>query len=211
MFTGLIEEVGTVTTIEQRDDLVRLGIRGPLVTSDAGLGDSISVNGVCLTVTELPGDAVFVVDVIGETLSRSSLGAVAVDSGVNLERAAAVGDRLGGHIVQGHVDAMSALLERRHEGEWEVFRFDLAASAAPLVVEKGSITVDGTSLTVSAVSEPSAASGWFEVSLIPVTLRETTLGTLSEGDTVNIETDLVARHVERLLAFGGQQRWGAAG
>lgn len=202
MFTGLVEEVGTVVAKQDLGEgLVRLRVRGPVVTSDAGLGDSISVSGVCLTVTELPGDGVFAVDVIGETLVRSSLHALEVDSRVNLERAMALGDRLGGHIVQGHVDAVAALRSTRAEGEWRVLRFELPAPAAPLVVEKGSITVDGVSLTVSAVTPPRASDAWFEVSLIPATLRETTLGDVTTGSVVNVETDILARHVERLRAF----------
>lgn len=201
MFTGLVEELGHLVALDGDDDFVRLRIRGPLVTSDAQLGDSISVNGVCLTATELPGDGTFAVDVMGESMRRSALGRLAVGDAVNLERAMALGDRLGGHIVQGHVDAVAPLLERRVEGEWHVLRFALPRDVAPLLVEKGSITVEGVSLTVSAVSEPGAAEGWFEVSLIPATLRETTLGALEAGDHVNLETDIVARHVERLLAF----------
>ncbi|GGA56283.1 riboflavin synthase subunit alpha [Pseudoclavibacter endophyticus] len=204
MFTGLVEEVGTVVAIERAGDLVRLRIHGPVAAGGASLGDSIAVSGVCLTVTELPGDGAFAVDVIGETLNRSSLGAVAEGGAVNLERAMALGDRLGGHIVQGHVDATAALVERRDEGEWRVLRFELPAPAAPLVVEKGSITVDGVSLTVSAVTPATAPAQWFEVSLIPATLRETTLGAVGSGALVNLETDLVARHVERLLAFGAR-------
>lgn len=202
MFTGLVEEIGSVVALDASDpQLTRLHLRGPLVTSDASTGDSISVSGVCLTVTELPATGEFTVDVIGETLARTSLRDLAVGSAVNLERAMALGDRLGGHIVQGHVDATAALRETRTQDDWRVLRFELPAVAAPLVVEKGSITVDGVSLTVSAVSPPRADDAWFEVSLIPATLRETTLGALEAGSIVNLETDILARHVERLRAF----------
>ena len=201
MFTGLVESLGTVRSLTREGDLVRMRVAGDTVTLDAALGDSIAVNGVCLTVTELPGDGTFAADVMGETLDRSSLGALRAGSPVNLERALAAGDRLGGHLVQGHVDATAELLERRDAGEWHVFRFELPEAVAPLVVEKGSITVDGVSLTVSAVTPPRARQAWFEVSLIPVTLRDTTLGALEPGARVNVETDLVARHVARLLAF----------
>lgn len=202
MFTGLVEEIGSVVAVDAATPgLTRLHLRGPLVTSDAALGDSISVSGVCLTVTDLPSAGEFIVDVIGETLTRSTLGALAVGSHVNLERAMALGDRLGGHIVQGHVDATGEVLETRVDGDWRVIRMSLAADAAPLVVEKGSITVDGVSLTVSAVSEPRDEAAWFEVSLIPATLRETTLGALEVGVNVNVETDILARHVQRLREF----------
>lgn len=203
MFTGLIEELGRVIALEGDDRFVRLRVAGPLVTSDASLGDSIAVNGVCLTATDLPGDGTFACDVMGESMRRTALGRLAAGMPVNLERAMALGDRLGGHVVQGHVDAVAELLGRRDEGEWRVLRFSLPPQAAPLVVEKGSIAVDGVSLTVSAAGEPDLADAWFEVSLIPATLRETTLGTLERGQVVNLETDMLARHVQRILAFGG--------
>jgi riboflavin synthase len=195
MFTGLIEEVGEIVAIDPSGDSARLTVRGPVVTSDAGHGDSISVSGVCLTVVEQGADW-FTADVMKETLAASTLGTFRPGRAVNLERAAQVGDRLGGHIVQGHVDGTSAVLSVTPGDAWQVLRFSLDDENAPLVANKGSISVDGTSLTVSAVG-----TDWFEVSLIPETLTATTLGRLAVGDRVNIETDILARHVERLLSL----------
>ena len=200
MFTGLIEEVGEITAIVPTDNSVRLTVRGPKVVADAGHGDSICVSGVCLTVVEKTADS-FTADVMGQTLAMSTLDAVAAGTKVNLERAAELGSRLGGHIVQGHVDGTAEVLEVRPSGDWTVIRFGLSRDIAPLLVDKGSITVDGTSLTVSAVSAVTDSQQWFEVSLIPETLVATTLGQRAIGDRVNIETDIVARHVERMLAF----------
>ncbi|MFD1715517.1 riboflavin synthase [Amnibacterium flavum] len=201
MFTGIIEEIGEVTSLETLGDgSARITVHAPVAVSDARHGDSISVGGVCLTVIDQGADW-FAADVMGQTLAVSALGAVRVGSSVNLERAMQAGARLGGHIVQGHVDGTAQLLTRSDEGTWRVLRFSLPAELAPLVVDKGSITVAGVSLTVSAVSEPSAADAWFEVSLIPETLTATTLGSLEPGDPVNIETDVLARHVQRLAAF----------
>lgn len=206
MFTGLVEELGRVEEVDAGGN--RMRIRGEKVTGDAAFGDSIAVNGVCLTVTELDG-GIFAIDVMAETLSRSALGALGVGDGVNLERAARVDSRLGGHIVQGHVDGTAELVQRRDDDGWQVFRFSLPRDLEGYVVEKGSITVSGVSLTVSAVSPVSPVSpeltqdaddpGWFEVSLIPTTLDETTLGSLSEGDPVNLEVDVLAKYAERLL------------
>lgn len=200
MFTGLIEEVGEITAIVPTDNSVRLTVRGPKVVADAGHGDSICVSGVCLTVVEKTADS-FTADVMGQTLAMSTLDAVATGTKVNLERAAELGSRLGGHIVQGHVDGTAEVLEVRPSGDWTVIRFGLSREIAPLLVDKGSITVDGTSLTVSSVSAVTDSQQWFEVSLIPETLVATTLGQRAIGDRVNIETDIVARHVERMLAF----------
>lgn len=200
MFTGLVEEVGEITAIEPTDNSVRLTVKGPKVVADAGHGDSICVSGVCLTVVEKTADS-FTADVMGQTLAMSTLDAAGAGTKVNLERAAELGSRLGGHIVQGHVDGTAEVLEVRPSGDWTVIRFGLSRELAPLLVDKGSITVDGTSLTVSSVSPVSAAQQWFEVSLIPETLVATTLGQRAIGDRVNIETDIVARHVERMLAF----------
>ncbi len=197
MFTGLVEEQGTVVGIEPLGDSVRMTLRGPLVTSDATHGASIAVNGCCLTVTELDGDA-FTADVMQESLQRTSLGDLAVGSPVNLERAVAAGARLGGHIVQGHVDGVGALVERTPSEHWDVLRFSLPADLARYVVEKGSITVSGVSLTVVDVDADS-----FSVSLIPTTLADTILGKLVPGDRVNLEVDIVAKYVERLLSTGG--------
>lgn len=196
MFTGLIEELGAMVRWEARGDAGRLTVRGPLVVSDAAHGDSISVNGVCLTVIE-QGDDWFTADVMGQTLAMSTIGRWVEGEPVNLERAASVGDRLGGHIVQGHIDGTTTVLEVRQQDAWRVLRFSLDVAHAPLVVDKGSIAVDGVSLTVSA-----AGDDWFEVSLIPETLAVTTLGRKQVGDTANIETDILARHVARLVRFG---------
>ncbi|PFG31988.1 riboflavin synthase [Paramicrobacterium agarici] len=199
MFTGIIEEIGTVTAVTRSVSSLRLSVQGPLAVSDARHGDSIAVSGVCLTVVEQSDDS-FTADVMGQTLAMSTLDTVDVGRRVNLERAAHVGDRLGGHIVQGHVDGTSRLESIRDDGDWRVLRFSLASDLARLVVDKGSVAVDGTSLTVSAVAPAELAQQWFEVSLIPETLAATTLGELRVGDHVNIETDIIARHVERMLA-----------
>lgn len=196
MFTGIVEELGEVVAVEQLADAARLTVRGPLVTSDAGHGDSIAVNGVCLTVVE-HADGAFTADVMRETLERSSLGALAVGSPVNLERAVRVSDRLGGHLVLGHVDGTGVLLDKRPDEHWTVVRVSLPAGLDRYVVEKGSITVDGVSLTVAAVD-----TGWFEISLIPTTLALTTLGPKHAGDPVNLEVDVLAKHVEKLLLAG---------
>ena len=201
MFTGLVEEKGTVTALDQLGDAVRLTIRGPVVTSDAAHGDSISVNGCCLTVAELHGDA-FSADVMAESLARTSLGGLDTGSEVNLERAVAAGARLGGHIVQGHVDGTGRLLDRTTSDNWDVLRFSLPADLARYLVEKGSITVEGVSLTVVEVTDGATEDdeAWFSVSLIPTTLADTTLGGLTAGDRVNLEVDVLAKYVERLLA-----------
>ncbi|WP_065569834.1 riboflavin synthase [Microbacterium oleivorans] len=200
MFTGIIEEQGVITAIEPSGDGVRLAVRAPLAVSDAQRGDSISISGVCLTVTDQTPEG-FTADVMKQTLDMSTLGALAVGSPVNVERAVAAHTRLGGHIVQGHVDGTGEVLEVRPGEQWRVLRVSLPADLAPLVVDKGSITVQGVSLTVSAVSEPEAPSHWFEISLIPETLEVTTLGALTPADRVNLETDILARHVQRLLRF----------
>ena len=197
MFTGLVEELGELTGRQDGSDVARLTVRGPLTGSDAAVGDSIAVNGVCLTVVEVCGGE-FDVDVIGETLRRSSLGGAAVGDRVNLERAARLGDRLGGHLVQGHVDGTGTVLSRTSPSgsrEWELVRFGMPARLARYVVEKGSITVDGVSLTVvqAGVEE-------FSIGLIPTTREVTTLGFRRPGELVNLEVDVVAKYVERLAA-----------
>jgi riboflavin synthase len=198
MFTGIVEELGEVTGREVLAEAARLSIRGPVVTADAGHGDSIAVNGVCLTVAELLPGGQFTADVMAETLNRSNLGELRVGSRVNLERAAAVNSRLSGHIVQGHVDGTGRVVARVPSEHWEVVRIELPASVARYVVEKGSITVDGISLTVSGLgNEP---QDWFEVSLIPTTRELTTLGSAPVGTRVNLEVDVIAKYVERLLA-----------
>lgn len=201
MFTGIVEELGRVEFIESLPDSARLGVRGPLVCSDASHGDSIAVNGVCLTVTESDG-SVFVADVMAETLARTSLGSRAPGSPVNLERALRADARLGGHIVQGHVDGVGRLLAITPGERWTVVRVGIDTSLAGYLAEKGSIAVDGVSLTVSAVSSPSADAAWFEVSLIPTTLDLTTLGLAGVGDPVNLEVDVLAKYVARLVASG---------
>jgi riboflavin synthase len=194
MFTGIVEELGEVVAKEDLADAARFVIRGPLVTTDAGHGDSIAVNGVCLTVVDVR-DGAFTADVMAETLNRSSLGGVDVGGHVNLERAAAINSRLGGHIVQGHVDGTGHVISRTPSENWEVVRIALPAALSRYVVEKGSITVDGISLTVSGLG-----ADWFEVSLIPTTLQLTTLGRAPVGTPVNLEVDVIAKYVERLLA-----------
>ena len=202
MFTGIIEERGTVTEVVPSHDALRLTVRGPLSVSDARHGDSIAVSGVCLTVVDRSEDT-FTADVMAQTLTMSTVGSLVPGSEVNLERAALVGDRLGGHIVQGHIDGTAAVVSVSPGEAWSVLRFSLTDDLARLVVDKGSIAVSGVSLTVSAIGRDDGGE-WFEVSLIPETLSATTLGTLVPGDRVNIETDILARHVERLLAFGAR-------
>ncbi|GGP77332.1 riboflavin synthase [Streptosporangium pseudovulgare] len=194
MFTGIVEELGEIAAVEPLPDAARLSVRGPVVTADARHGDSIAVNGVCLTVVEVDGD-VFTADVMKETLDRSSLGALRPGSPVNLERAVRADARLGGHIVQGHVDGTGTLLSREPGEHWEVVRISLPAELNRYVVEKGSIAVDGVSLTVAGVDGESLT-----VSLIPTTLRLTTLGAKRPGDPVNLEADVIAKHVEKLTA-----------
>jgi len=196
VFTGIVEELGEVTAWQDLPDAARVTVRGPLVTSDAGHGDSIAVNGVCLTVVDV-ADGAFTADVMKETLLRSSLGALQVGSRVNLERAVRLQDRLGGHLVQGHVDGTGELVTVTPDDHWTVVRSTLPHELARYVVEKGSITVDGVSLTVSAVGDD-----WFEVSLIPTTLDLTTLGRKGVGNPVNLEVDITAKYVEKLLAAG---------
>jgi riboflavin synthase len=201
MFTGIVEEIGEVLAVRESADVVVFTVRGRTVTADTRHGDSIAVNGVCLTVVDPDGstDDTFTVELMPETLKRSSLAAVTAGTRVNLERAVPVGGRLGGHIVQGHVDGVATLLSRTPGERTDELRFSLAPDLARYVVEKGSITVDGVSLTVAGVSDDS-----FTVALIPTTLSHTTLGFLRPGDTVNVEVDVVAKYVERLTAgYGG--------
>jgi riboflavin synthase len=196
MFTGIIEELGEVTAWSPTADAARVTVRAPLAVSDARHGDSISVSGVCLTVVD-QGDDWFTADVMAESIAQSTLGTLTPGTRVNLERAARVGDRIGGHIVQGHIDGTSEVLSIEDGSAWRVVRFTLDRELAPLVTRKGSIAIDGISLTVSAVGDD-----WFEVSLIPETLTATTLGARSVGDAVNIETDVLARQVQRMLFLG---------
>jgi riboflavin synthase len=188
-----------ITRIERSSDAARLTVRGPIAVEGAKHGDSIAVSGVCLTVVDFDAEQ-FTADVMAQTLAMSTLDGAREGLTVNLERAARVGDRIGGHIVQGHIDGTARVLEIRPGDAWRVIRFSLDPAHAPLVVDKGSIAVDGVSLTVSAVGDEPDGS-WFEVSLIPETLQATTLGEREVGDAVNIETDILARQVERMLRF----------
>jgi riboflavin synthase len=210
LFTGIVEDLGEVEAVEHLGDFARIHVRSTVVTEDARPGDSICVSGVCLTVTALitsrptpagttpqppsPTPLGFAADVMGETLARSSLKSVAPGTKVNLERSVRLADRLGGHLVQGHVDGTATIVRRDPQEQWEVVRISLPADLSRYVVHKGSITVDGVSLTVSAVE-----GNWFEVSLIPETLRRTTLGAKQPGAEVNLEVDVIAKYVEKLI------------
>jgi riboflavin synthase len=214
MFTGIIEDLGEVEAVERVGDFARVHVRTEKASEDAHNGDSIAVNGVCLTVTMLiagrPGDTSpppqgspplgFVADVMGENLARSSLKDVRPGTKVNLERSVRMQDRLGGHLVQGHVDGTATVVSRAPQEHWEVVRISLPDDLSRYVVRKGSIAVDGISLTVSAISAPAEEPAWFEVSLIPETLKRTTLGIKAPGETVNLEVDVMAKYVEKLLA-----------
>ena len=193
MFTGIVEELGEIRETHREADSITLTIRATTVLDDVHHGDSIAVNGVCLTVVEF-GDDFFTADLMQETLDRSSLGQVEVGSKVNLERATAVGQRLGGHIVQGHIDGTGEVISRTPGERWEVVRISLPEQLSKYVVEKGSIAVDGTSLTVSAVGE-----GFFEVSLIPTTLTDSVIGSTAVGTKVNLEVDVLAKYVEKMF------------
>ena len=201
MFTGIVEEIGEVLSVRESAEVVVLTVRGPTVTADASHGDSIAVNGVCLTVidsmidTRAGSGETFTVELVPETLKRSSLSTVAAGTRVNLERAVAVGGRLGGHIVQGHVDGVATLLTRTPSERSDELTFALPAELARYVALKGSIAVDGVSLTVAGVTDDT-----FTVALIPTTLEHTTLGFREPGESVNIEVDVVAKYVERLTA-----------
>jgi riboflavin synthase len=210
LFTGIVEDLGEVETVEHLGDFARIHVRSAVVTQDARPGDSICVSGVCLTVTSLigsrprpvgesqeppsPAPLGFTADVMGETLRHSSLKSVAPGTKVNLERSVRLADRLGGHLVQGHTDGTATIISRDPQEHWEVVRIGLPESLARYIVHKGSVTVDGVSLTVSGIGDDS-----FEVSLIPETLKRTTLGLKQPGDEVNLEVDVVAKYVEKLL------------
>jgi riboflavin synthase len=209
VFTGIVEELGEVVALRELGDAARLTVRGPLVANGAARGDSIAVNGVCLTVTETSGGT-FTADVMGETLRRSGLGALAPGAVVNLERPLRLDGRLGGHLVQGHVDGTAAITERRPAPRWQVVRIGMPPELLRYIVLKGSVAVDGISLTVSATGGAAGREddpdqpGWFEVSLIPETLERTTLGRKQPGDTVNLEVDMIAKYVEKLLGAGAR-------
>jgi riboflavin synthase len=196
VFTGIVEDLGEVEDVDQQGDFARIYIRSSVVTSDARIGDSICVSGVCLTVTGLVGGSPptgFTADVMGETLRHSSLKSLSPGTPVNLERSVRLEDRLGGHLVQGHTDGTGTIQSRVSHTDWDVVRISLPADLARYVVHKGSITVDGISLTVSGIEDD-----WFEVSLIPETLKRTTLGSKQPGDEVNLEVDVIAKYVEKL-------------
>jgi riboflavin synthase len=212
MFTGIVEELGTIEAVEQQGDAVRLSVRADLVLVDVHLGDSISVNGCCLTVvstsstdgdrsTDGDSPTVWTADVMQETLDKTSLLGAGPGDRVNLERAVTAGTRLGGHIVQGHVDGVGTIRRRQPSEHWELVEIDLPPSLAHYLVDKGSVTVDGVSLTVVSTSlDRRTGVASFTVSLIPETLRRTTLGFRQPGDRVNLEVDVIAKYVERMLA-----------
>jgi riboflavin synthase len=222
VFTGIVEDLGEVEAVDQQGDFAVIYVRSSVVTSDARIGDSICVSGVCLTVTGLLGGSPptgFTADVMGETLRYSSLKSLSPGIPVNLERSVRLEDRLGGHLVQGHTDGTGTIQSRVSHQDWDVVRISLPADLARYVVHKGSITVDGISLTVSALSDPATASptsttspadgqqprgpqSWFEVSLIPETLKRTTMGAKQPGDEVNLEVDVIAKYVEKLMTGG---------
>jgi riboflavin synthase len=197
MFTGIIEELGTVEAVEPQSDAVRLTVRAETVLEDAGLGDSISVNGCCLTVAERT-DTTWTADVMAESLAKTGLGSLGAGDRVNLERAVTAGTRLGGHLVQGHVDAVGHVVRRDPGEHWDVVTISMPADLAPYLVDKGSVTVDGVSLTVVE-----AGSESFTVSLIPETLRRTTLGFVEPGGAVNLEVDVIGKYVARQLELRG--------
>jgi len=199
MFTGLVEELGRVTVLESSGDGVRLRIAAETVMDDITMGASIAINGVCLTVVDFD-DEHFSIDAVPETMDRSSLGSLQVGSTVNLERSVRAEDRLGGHIVQGHVDATTTIteIEALNDGSFH-YRFALDADTAPYVVEKGSITIDGISLTIASLDEDQ-----FSIAIIPHTAEVTTLGSRQVGDLVNLEVDVLAKYVERQLRLMGQ-------
>lgn len=207
MFTGIVEELGRVVRLETVEDSARLTVEAPTVTQDVNLGDSVSVNGCCLTVTAVHGST-FTADLMAETLTRTTLGSQAPGDPVNLERALRASDRLGGHIVQGHVDATAEVLDHHHGEHWDLLRIGLPQEIARYVAVKGSVALDGVSLTVvDVVDAPStldivpvpSAGASLSVGLIPETLRRTTLGTRRPGERVNLEVDVLAKYAERLL------------
>lgn len=198
MFTGIIEELGQVASITNLPDSIRLEVTGRLVRSDLHQGDSVAVNGVCLTAADLT-ESGFVADVMLETLNRSSLRGLSVGDSLNLERAMSGSGRFGGHVVQGHVDGVGEILSRETSSNWDVVRVRIPSELSRYVVEKGSITLDGVSLTVNEIDEDVIS-----LSLIPETLRLTTLGRKKVGDTLNVEADILAKHIEKLMEARSQ-------
>jgi riboflavin synthase len=203
MFTGIIEELGKVAVLDRLADSARLTVHGPFVAGTLAPGNSIAVNGVCVTVTST-ADGQFTADVIGETLAKTSLGGLTPGGPVNLERPMPIDGRLDGHIVQGHVDGTGVIIDIRPEVRWHVLRISVSPELARYIASKGSVAVDGVSLTVSDIGQDPVADGWFEVSLIPETLARTTFGGSAVGDVVNVEVDVIAKYVERLLAGGAR-------
>ena len=198
MFTGIIEELGTVDSVEVLEDSIRLGIKGSLVREDLAQGESVSVNGVCLTAAEVTPEG-FIADVMLETLNRSSLSGIAEGERVNLERAMSGAGRFGGHVVQGHVDGVAEIISREPSANWEVVKVRIPSELSKYVVHKGSITFDGVSLTVNDISGDVVS-----LSLIPETLRLTTLGTKQVGSKLNVEADILAKHIEKLIEARSQ-------
>jgi riboflavin synthase len=198
MFTGIVEELGTVSQVTKLDDSIRLQIKGDLVRTDLSQGESVSVNGVCLTAAEITSDG-FVADVMLETLNRSSLSGIAQGDPVNLERAMSGAGRFGGHVVQGHVDGVAEIVSREPSANWEVVKVKIPSDLSKYVVHKGSITFDGVSLTVNDISNDIVS-----LSLIPETLRLTTLGSKKVGDKLNVEADILAKHIEKLIEARSQ-------
>lgn len=198
MFTGIVEELGKVAKVETLSDSIRLQIKGELVSTDLSQGDSISVNGVCLTAAEVKPYG-FVADVMLETLNRSSLSGIKEGDPVNLERAMSGAGRFGGHVVQGHVDGVAEIVSREPSANWEVVRVRIPSNLSKYVVHKGSITFDGVSLTVNDISDDIVS-----LSLIPETLRLTTLGSKKVGDKLNVEADILAKHIEKLIEARSQ-------
>ena len=199
MFTGIIEELGTISGVKDLGDSIRLQVSGELVRSDLAQGESISVNGACLTAAELTKDG-FVADVMQETLNRTSLRGIAVGDKVNLERAMSGTGRFGGHVVQGHVDGVGEIISRQPSDNWEVVKVRIPGELAKYVVHKGSITFDGVSLTVNDISDDVVS-----LSLIPETLRLTTLGQKGVGAKLNVEADILAKHIEKLIEARSQK------
>jgi riboflavin synthase len=199
MFTGIIEELGTVSGVQELDDSIRLKVSGKLVRSDLAQGESVSVNGVCLTAAEITADG-FVADVMLETLNRTSLRGIAEGDRVNLERAMSGAGRFGGHVVQGHVDGVAEIISREPSSNWEVVKVKIPTELAKYVVHKGSITFDGVSLTVNDINDDVVS-----LSLIPETLRLTTLGKKTKGEKLNVEADILAKHIEKLIEARSQK------
>ncbi|WP_334170559.1 riboflavin synthase [Sinomonas sp.] len=205
MFTGIIAERGTVVAVDSTGESAVITLSAPTLAADLPLGGSIAVDGCCLTATRNDGHT-FTVDVMGESLARTTIGGLEAGDTVNLERCVPAGGRLDGHVVQGHVDGVGVLAEREPLENWHRLRFSVPEALAPYIAEKGSIAVDGVSLTVTGVSPAGDEEQWFEVGLIPATLAETGLGSKPVGAAVNLEVDVLAKYTARLLSFGSRDR-----